>query len=243
MSHADHEWARELIPAHLAGGLNAEERARLEAHASGCAECIAELDALRRFDRGLEAMFAPVRPSPGLEERVIRAVRSAPVQAPKSTASRFGQGIAAVFILGLVGFAVLNYAEDGGPVFALSRAKHRPGSQLQADAAPATAPKAMGYYDFASDGDARAPNDTKAAPSTGLRVVDIEREYAPKRLPSAGELARARTDAAKEDVAGRRARSNPAIEEERALKGESKEYLSYGKPADETVQNYPSSTG
>jgi hypothetical protein len=106
MSHADHEWARELLPAHLAGGLNAEERTRLEAHASTCAECIAEMDALRRFDRGMEEMFAPVRPSAGLEERVIRTLRQAPLQTSRPTAVKIGYGVAAAFLLGLVGFAV-----------------------------------------------------------------------------------------------------------------------------------------
>mgnify|MGYP001585045476 CR=1 FL=1 len=43
MSHVEHEWAREQIAAHLAGGLPAEERARLEAHIAACAECRAGL--------------------------------------------------------------------------------------------------------------------------------------------------------------------------------------------------------
>ena len=75
MSHADHEWARENLQAHLAGGLPADERARLEAHLAVCAECIAEIDATRRFERSMDDLFAPVRPKPGLEERVIRQLR------------------------------------------------------------------------------------------------------------------------------------------------------------------------
>lgn len=78
MNHAEHEWAKEQLAAHLAGGLPAEERARLEAHVGACAECIAELDALRRFEGSMEELFEPVRPKPGLEERVIRSLRAAP---------------------------------------------------------------------------------------------------------------------------------------------------------------------
>src|SRR5581483_9054718 len=70
MSHADHEWAKEHLTAHLAGGLAAEERARLEAHAGSCAECIAELAAARRFDRQMDDLFAPVRARAGMEERI-----------------------------------------------------------------------------------------------------------------------------------------------------------------------------
>jgi hypothetical protein len=123
MSHADHEWARELLPAHLAGGLNAEERARLEAHASTCAECIAEIDALRRFDRGMEEMFAPVRSAAGLEERVIRTLRHAPEQKPRTVAMKVGYGIAAIFLLGLVGFAVTNIAEESTDTVAVQESR------------------------------------------------------------------------------------------------------------------------
>jgi hypothetical protein len=112
MSHADHEWARELLPAHLAGGLNAEERTRLESHASTCAECIAEIDALRRFDRGMEEMFSPLRPSSGLEDRVIRTLRQSPLQGPRTTAVKIGYGMAAILLLGLVGFAVLSISDE-----------------------------------------------------------------------------------------------------------------------------------
>lgn len=112
MSHADHEWAKEQIPAHLAGGLSADERARLEAHAAGCAECIAELDAQRRFDRSMEDLFVPVRPGPELEERVIRAVRVAPLPRVTTNAARVGLAIAAVALLGVVGYVV---ESEGNP--------------------------------------------------------------------------------------------------------------------------------
>jgi hypothetical protein len=113
MSLADHEWARELLPAHLAGGLTAEERARLEGHTATCAECIAELDALRRFDRGMDSLFEPVRARAGLEERIIRSLRAAPASSSPVGARKIITGLAAVIALGLVGFAVMSASENG----------------------------------------------------------------------------------------------------------------------------------
>lgn len=107
MSHADHEWARELIAAHLAGGLNAEERARMEAHVASCAECIAEVNEASRFERGLETAFAPIRPAPGLEERVIRSLRARPASRPWGLFGKFLAAAAAAGLLGAVGYAIL----------------------------------------------------------------------------------------------------------------------------------------
>ena len=107
MSHADHEWAREQIQAHLAGGLPADERARLEAHIALCAECIAEIDASRRFERSMDDLFAPVRPKPGLEERVIRSLRTRPVRRPLPAVGRVVLGVAAVALLGVVGLVIV----------------------------------------------------------------------------------------------------------------------------------------
>jgi hypothetical protein len=107
MSHADHEWAKEQIAAHLAGGLSADERARLEAHAASCAECIAELDAARRFERQMDDAFAPIRPKAGLEDRIIRVLRCAPSRQPRTMASRVILAAAAVFVMGLLGFLII----------------------------------------------------------------------------------------------------------------------------------------
>ncbi len=106
MSHLDHEWTREQIAAHLAGGLGVEERARLEAHIAGCAECIAEIDAARRFEKGLEEAFVPVR-APGLEDRVIRALRRAPARRSWGLFGKFLSAAAAAGLLGAVGFAIM----------------------------------------------------------------------------------------------------------------------------------------
>ncbi len=74
----DHVWSQEQIAAYLAGGLSSEESERLERHVKECVECHEALAAATHFDRGLGTLFLPLRPKPGLEDRAIRAVRSAP---------------------------------------------------------------------------------------------------------------------------------------------------------------------
>lgn len=113
MSHADHEWAKEQIAAHLAGGLNADERARLEAHAASCAECIAELDAARRFDRQMDDLFSSVRARAGMEERIIQRLRFAPVAKPRSFAAKLTMAAASIVLTGVLGYVFVE-AERGG---------------------------------------------------------------------------------------------------------------------------------
>jgi hypothetical protein len=117
MSHADHEWAKEQIAAHLAGGLSADERARLEAHTASCAECIAEIDAARRFDRQMDDLFTPIRPKAGLEERIIQVLRCAPLKKTRSVAARVILAAAAVVLMGVLGFVIIQVDQDGGEVF------------------------------------------------------------------------------------------------------------------------------
>ncbi len=127
MSHAEHEWAKEQIAAHLAGGLSADERARLEAHTASCAECIAEIDAARRFDRQMDDLFAPVRAKAGLEERVIRVLRCAPSRPPRSMASRVILSAAAVVLMGILGFVLVQVDQGGDVEFAntkVARVQH-----------------------------------------------------------------------------------------------------------------------
>ena len=66
----EHVWSQEQIAAYLAGGLSSEECERLDRHARECPECAAALSAATHLDRGLGALFASVRPKPGLEDRV-----------------------------------------------------------------------------------------------------------------------------------------------------------------------------
>ena len=74
------EW-RELLGAHALGQLPADERAGLEAHLEGCAECRAELDSLAGVARLMpladpERFAAAPRPPAALGERVLAAVES-----------------------------------------------------------------------------------------------------------------------------------------------------------------------
>lgn len=114
MSHVDHEWAKEQIAAHLAGGLNAEERARLEAHAASCAECIAELDAARRFDRQMDDLFSAVRPKAGMEERIIQRLRFAPVAKPRTFAAKLTMAAASIILTGVLGFVIIQLDSGAG---------------------------------------------------------------------------------------------------------------------------------
>lgn len=113
MSHLEHEWTREQIAAHLAGGLSVEERARLEAHIASCAECIAEIDAARRFEKGIDEAFLPVRPE-GLEDRVIRALRETPGRRSWGLFGKFLAAAAAAGLLGAVGYAILDLESPRG---------------------------------------------------------------------------------------------------------------------------------
>jgi hypothetical protein len=146
MSHADHEWAKEQIAAHLAGGLSADERARLETHTASCAECIAEIDAARRFDRQMDDLFTPIRPKAGLEERVIRVLRCAPPQKTRSMASRLILAAAAVVLMGVLGFVIIQVDEGGMTLLegigkkteedAVQKARSTPAPMASATASP-----------------------------------------------------------------------------------------------------------
>src|SRR5579871_5137627 len=72
-SMSEHNWADQQIAAYVAGGLAAEEKDRFEAHLRECPECASELNRNLALDRGLDSLFAPVRPSNDLEDRMIRS--------------------------------------------------------------------------------------------------------------------------------------------------------------------------
>src|SRR5437879_3738847 len=74
---SDHNWVLENLESYSAGGLNAEERERLEAHLPECSSCSQALQDIRVSDQQLENLFAPVRPKPGFEDRMISSLRTA----------------------------------------------------------------------------------------------------------------------------------------------------------------------
>jgi hypothetical protein len=79
---AEHAWSLEQIAAYLAGGLDAEEIRRLEAHARECAECNTSIESYQRLDRGLNALFDFEKPGLELEDRALSVLRLGPVRNP-----------------------------------------------------------------------------------------------------------------------------------------------------------------
>ncbi len=173
MNPADHEWAKEQIAAHLAGGLSAEERTRIEAHTASCAECIAEIDAARRFDRQMDDLFTPVRAKAGLEEKIIQKLRTEPLAKPRPMGARIFMAAAAVFVLGLLGYILVEVDQRGAEgTFAFA------GRSAPAEPPMNAAPEKS--YDGYTAGVPRA-----AGPLTGAH-------YRGKDLVSADELVRLR---------------------------------------------------
>lgn len=113
---SEHFWAEEIIETYLAGGLEPAERERLERHVAECAECAGALDVARVNDQRLEALFVPVRPDGGLEERMIRELRAAPARRGFRPLPRWGKivaGVAAMLLLGACGAGVVAVMEEG----------------------------------------------------------------------------------------------------------------------------------
>lgn len=101
------EWARDLIPDHVAARLSAAETAQIAAHLEVCAECRAEADVARLILAG-----QPQLP-PGLAKRIRAAVR-----ADRRPTRRPGWGLAAAAVAVLavgIGVASRN-AQNTTPV-------------------------------------------------------------------------------------------------------------------------------
>jgi hypothetical protein len=71
----NHEELRERLSAYLEGDLDADERARIERHLSGCPDCRREYRELRHTVDLLHALPAP-DPPPDLADRVIARLRA-----------------------------------------------------------------------------------------------------------------------------------------------------------------------
>ena len=72
---SEHAWTQDNLAAHVAGGLDAAERERLERHLADCFDCTSALENARAADRRLLALFKGVQPGPALEDRLIRSLR------------------------------------------------------------------------------------------------------------------------------------------------------------------------
>ncbi len=73
-----HAWVHENLAAYLAGGLNSEERARLDAHVNSCAECFDAFTEARDADRAAQRALAGLLPAgvgAAFEDRLITHTR------------------------------------------------------------------------------------------------------------------------------------------------------------------------
>jgi hypothetical protein len=108
---SEHAWVLENIASYNAGGLEADERERLEQHTATCEACAAALEEVRAMDRTLETIFAGVRPGPALEDRIIRFLRMAPLRLPMFV--RVAIGAAAVLLVGVLGAGMSSVIQYG----------------------------------------------------------------------------------------------------------------------------------
>jgi anti-sigma-K factor RskA len=92
-----HEEIREALAAYALDALDAEARRTVETHLHTCAECAAEVEALRGAAAALAVGVPPTEPSPGLRDRVMAAVRD----------ERTGAGVRRLWVAGLAAAAAL----------------------------------------------------------------------------------------------------------------------------------------
>ena len=72
MSPRSHESWKEQLPSYLLGALSPGEKADVEHHLGGCAECQAELRWLEPAKERLAEQVKQVEPSPALKSRLCR---------------------------------------------------------------------------------------------------------------------------------------------------------------------------
>src|SRR5260370_32262149 len=109
MNMSEHTWVLENIASYSAGGLEADERERLEEHTSDCAGCAQALEEARAVDRSMEALFADVRLEPAVEDRIIRALREA--RPGNRQWYWVSLSAAAVLLVGLIGAGMSHFIE------------------------------------------------------------------------------------------------------------------------------------
>lgn len=99
-----HDELRELLPAYALDALEPDEKREVEAHLPTCAECPAELRALRQVAADLATAVPAVAPPAALRRHVLAAVRPRPTPV---LLPRWGLGaVAAVLIVALAGLGL-----------------------------------------------------------------------------------------------------------------------------------------
>ena len=110
---SEHDWVQEHIASFHAGGLESDERDRLEKHVASCAECRAGLDELRSLDHKIGSLFATVRPNAAIEDRMIQSLRAQPQRQWRP--HWIIAAAAAIILLGCVGVLAENIIRLGFP--------------------------------------------------------------------------------------------------------------------------------
>ena len=88
MSESDHDRLREATGLYVLGALDADERARVEAHLRACEECAAEVRSLRQVTHALPYGVTLVGPPVALRQRVLAAVGAKPTPKVSAMTSR-----------------------------------------------------------------------------------------------------------------------------------------------------------
>jgi len=112
---AGHSEIVEMMAAYAAGGLDGEERARVESHVAGCAGCAAAMDEAVRADGEMAGLFADARPAAGFEDRMVQGLRKRRESRwimLHPAVRRAVSGLAAALVLGTVGYAATNLIES-----------------------------------------------------------------------------------------------------------------------------------
>ena len=116
---SEHAWFQENLSAYSADGLSVDERERFDRHRVACSACAQLLADARAFDESMDNLFAPIRPAPGFDNRVIANLRAARPRrrAFWSRGMRIAIGVAAVLVLGVLGTVLQGFMAKGNLVF------------------------------------------------------------------------------------------------------------------------------
>ncbi len=121
----DHATIQEQIATYLADGLTATQHITFDAHIKDCAECARMLADSRSTDKALQALFAPLRPTATLEDRIVRSLRNVEAK-PHERRTRWARyvayGLAASVSVGAVSLGGQQLLQNGGMPFPGSEA-------------------------------------------------------------------------------------------------------------------------
>ena len=145
---SEHAWVQEHVAAYLAGGLDAQEAERLEAHARECPACGAALADSRRLDDCLSNLFVGAHPALELEDRAVARLRTAtPHRLAFNRPVKWAGAVAAVLLLAAIG-AVAGSLESGESLWSrrLDTTESPFAGRVSETAQEKKSTEAMGYH-------------------------------------------------------------------------------------------------